>query len=74
MEIKNLITLTALSAIILSGCSSEPEASEPKTSINTEEYKPVPPADEPEPFPEPLFKGVTTYFSEWELPEPKHSS
>jgi len=42
MKIKNIIALTALSAMILSGCNSESKASELKESIKTEEYKPVP--------------------------------
>lgn len=62
MKIKNVITLTALSAMILSGCGSTS-----KEASSFDEYKPAPPNEEIE-LPESVFKGVAAYFSEWELP------
>lgn len=68
MKIKNVITLTALSAMILSGCGTEPKA-----AINVDEYKPAPPPSDDSVLTtsneeKAKYTEIEKYFSEWELP------
>ena len=80
MKIKNVITITALSALILAGCGTEKaleeESSKSSSEVEATEIEVVEEVNENEEVNEETaekldspYDEIATYFSEWELPE-----